>query len=70
MRGTDEIVRAAIIRNGAAVRALDHAGDVASIDWVDEDFSRDEGGVYYYLRVQQKNLQMAWASPIWVRKEG
>jgi len=70
VRGTDEVVRVAIIRNGAAVRALDHPGDTASIDWVDEDFDRDEGEVYYYLRVQQKNLQMAWASLIWVRKEG
>jgi len=22
---------------------------------------------YYYVRVQQKNRHMAWASPIWVR---
>jgi len=69
VRGSDEIVRVAIIRNDATVRALDHPGDTASIDWVDEDFGLDEGRVYYYLRVQQKNLQIAWASPIWVRKE-
>jgi len=70
VRGTDEIVRVAIIRNAATVRALDHPGDTASIDWMDEDFGREEVEVYYYLRVQQKNLQMAWASPSWVRKEG
>ena len=70
MRGGDEIVRAAIIRNDATVRALDHPGDVASIDWVDEDFGRGQGEVYYYLPVQQKSLQMAWAGPIWVHKEG
>ena len=70
MRGSDEIVRVAIIRNDATVRALDHPGDTASIDWVDEDFGREEVEVYYYLPVQQKSLQMAWASPIWVRKEG
>ena len=56
--------------NGATVRALDHPGDTASIDWMDEDFDRNEGEVYYYLRVQQKNLQMAWAGAIWVHKEG
>ena len=69
MRGTDEIVRVANIRAGANLRALDHPGDTASIDWLNEDFGREQGEVYYYLRVQQKNLQMAWASPIWVRKE-
>ena len=70
MRGSDEIVRVAVIRNDATVHALDHPGDTASIDWMDEDFDRDEGEVYCYVPVQQKNLQMAWASPIWVRKEG
>ncbi|HUV93466.1 MAG TPA: hypothetical protein VMX14_01375 [Anaerolineae bacterium] len=70
VRGSDEIVRVAIIRNGATVRALDHPDDVPSIDRVDEDFGREEGEVYCYLPVQQKNLHMAWAGPIWVRKEG
>ena len=51
--------RSPVTRNGATLRALDHPGDTASIDWVDEDFNRDEGGVHYYLRVQQKNLQIA-----------
>jgi hypothetical protein len=70
VRGTDEIVHVTIIKNGATVRALDHPGDTASIDWMDGDFDRDEGEGYYYLRVQKKNLQMAWAGPIWVHKEG
>ena len=69
VQGTDEIVRVAIIRNGATALSLDHPGDSASTDWVDEAFGRSEGEVYYYLRVQQKNRQMAWANPIWACKE-
>lgn len=37
----------------------------ATVHWADRDIS-GKGADSYYLRVRQKNGQMAWSSPIWV----
>ena len=38
------------------------------IEWIDDSAGTSDGRErdYYYVRVRQKNDQMAWSSPIWV----
>ena len=41
----------------------------ARFNWIDEKFDEFSGSsAYYYVRVIQVNGQMAWSSPIWVKK--
>jgi Protein of unknown function (DUF3604) len=73
--GTDELTSVEIIRNGKVCYTADLDGSSAEFAWDDlspiEDHLLDsEFGehrfIYYYLRVTQKNGQMAWCSPIWI----
>ena len=64
--GTDEIYQLDIIKNGKSVLRKKNLSDVIDLEWEDKDFRPEDGERYYYLRVRQKNKQMAWASPIWV----
>lgn len=73
--GTDIIEEITIIRNGTPLHTI--RPNATEIDFIFDDTellskialkSPDERPpfVYYYVRVVQKNRQMAWASPIWI----
>ena len=73
--GTDDIKRVEIIRNNEVVYAQEGRSNTAKFDWEDEAdleaisippvFPTDCPFTYYYLRVTQRNREMAWSSPIW-----
>ena len=48
-------------------RAVSQNRYEAKYTFIDDKPEREED--YYYLRITQENGQMAWASPIWVKKE-
>jgi Protein of unknown function (DUF3604) len=68
--GTDALKELTIVRNGkpAMVEHLDGEHDF-TLTWRDSS-PRDDRAVYYYLRVTQRDGEMAWSSPVWVTCTG
>jgi hypothetical protein len=62
--GTDQIDRVEVVRNNRDVHAAFGSDDRLSLEWTDA--SPMEGTTFYYLRVRQKDGEMAWSSPVWV----
>jgi hypothetical protein len=67
--GTGPIDRVDIIRNGEVTHRERPRQDAAEsrFRWEDPAPPKGKSPSYYYARVLQKDGQMAWASPIWVR---
>ncbi len=64
VRGTGPIHNIQIIKDNAYVYSANPGQRVAAFSFRDADAVPGES--YYYVRVQQEDGQMAWASPIWV----
>jgi hypothetical protein len=73
--GTDDIDRVEIIRNGEKYKTFTPEGNSIEFEFDDMDalgkiVLKAQNGkppfIFYYLRVLQKNGQMAWGSPIWI----
>ena len=62
--GTNAIARVDIIRNNQYVYHTEPNQD--AVEFTYRDAAPDSGLNYYYVRVQQKDNQYAWSSPIWV----
>lgn len=63
--GTGEIETVEIISMGHTVHRREGNGNALEFDWSDSTQPED-GWLYYYVRVYQKNKAIAWSSPIWV----
>ena len=63
--GTAGIRQIDIIKNNTFVHNRQNLGREVSFTFVDNDVTAGES--YYYVRLIQKNGEMAWSSPIWVR---
>jgi hypothetical protein len=68
--GTDPLDRVEVLRDGQVVHTYrpEKASEEARLHWDDPVPKNGERASYYYVRVMQKDGQMAWASPIWVRR--
>ncbi|MBV9123305.1 MAG: hypothetical protein JO112_08110 [Planctomycetes bacterium] len=69
--GTGPIDRVEVLRNGAVLHTESPKKDTEEVrfSWEDREPVQREKASYYYVRVLQKDGQMAWASPIWVQVE-
>jgi hypothetical protein len=69
--GTGLIDRVEVIRNGAVAYTHHPKEDAAGsrFHWSDPSPRKGKDPSYYYVRVIQKDGQLAWASPIWVHVE-
>lgn len=56
-----------ILRNSRVVKEIFPSGSrrVFEDSWIDTEYLAETGVCYYYLRITQENLQMAWSGPIW-----
>lgn len=63
--GTAELQQIDIIKNNAIVYTCNPNQEKCSFEFVDNDITSGES--YYYVRVIQKNGEMAWGSPVWVK---
>ncbi len=63
--GTGPIDRVDVIKNNKVVFSHPGSGSTARFDFADAD--PGPGERYYYIRVMQKDIQLAWSSPIWVK---
>lgn len=66
--GTGPLDRVDVLRDGEVVHSERPAQESAEarFHWEDPAPKKGEKPSYYYVRVVQKDGQMAWASPIWV----
>lgn len=64
VRGTGPIHEVQIIKDSSHVYSVRPGTREASFAYRDADASPGES--YYYVRVQQEDGQLAWASPIWI----
>lgn len=67
--GTGPIDRVEVIRDGASVHTARPEKDPAEVrfHWEDKTPPKGAKASYYYVRVVQKDGQLAWGSPFWVR---
>jgi len=56
-----------LVKNNRAIYTKSGEGSEMNFAYTDADTKA--GDAYYYVRVQQKNGQIAWSSPIWVKYE-
>jgi hypothetical protein len=68
IRGTGPIEQVAVVRDNQYVYT--HSPDASEFDLSFRDQSLTPGEHYYYVRVQQRDRNMAWSSPIWVKYSG
>lgn len=61
--GTGDILQVDIIRNNAIVKTYKPDGPEFNLEYTDNPGT---SRCYYYIRVIQKNGEMAWGSPAWV----
>jgi len=66
VRGTGTIHQIDIVKNQKFVYTARPAAREASFEFTDQGFA--PGQSYYYVRVLQQDGQLAWSSPIWVKK--
>lgn len=64
MIGTDEIKQIDIIRNNTIVHTYYPKQITFNFEYVDNEMNNREN--YFYLRIIQKDGEMAWGSPVWV----
>jgi hypothetical protein len=62
--GTGPLDQVVILRDGTVVERLKPEGREYRGSWTDP--KPEAGTHYYYVRVQQKDGQLAWGSPLWV----
>src|SRR5262249_34322108 len=64
VRGTAPLASVTLIKNNKAVYSK--PGDGPEMNFSYTDAEPAIGRAFYYLRVEQKNGQLAWSSPIWL----
>jgi hypothetical protein len=64
--GTGAIRQIDVIRNNTYVHKVNPGSPAAEFEFVDR--ASTPGESYYYVRVEQADGQLAWSSPIWVRR--
>ena len=68
MWGTYAIESIDVIKDGKFVFQSQPGAETAEFDYTDTTVAR--GQSWYYVRVIQKDRNMAWSSPIWVKYTG
>jgi hypothetical protein len=64
--GTSPLARITVIRNNEAVFTREFDSAEASFVYQDQDNPPAKQPSFYYVRVEQRDGQLAWSSPIWV----
>ena len=62
--GMDTIVSVEILRDARVVHRLNPQAQSVQLSWTDTQPAL--GTSWYYVRIRQKDGQMAWSSPVWV----
>jgi hypothetical protein len=63
-QGTDKIARVLVIKDNKVVHTLTPDQQKIDLTWMDAEARA--GKSYYYVRIEQADGQLAWASPMWI----
>ena len=66
VRGTRNVARIEVLRGDRMIYSVQPNQQNVSFEFTDQDAGRKKETVYYYVRVQQTDGQLAWSSPFWV----
>jgi hypothetical protein len=64
--GTSDLAKVEVLRDSTVVAALKIDGRECSEEWTDPQ--PKDGVHYYYVRVLQKDGEIAWTSPMWIER--
>jgi hypothetical protein len=64
--GTDAIDEIVVVKDDVEYPVKHNGKSEVSVAWKDENISDKES--YYYVRIKQKDGELAWSSPIWCTK--
>ena len=67
IRSVDIIGRSKILHTEGSIEKPLNT-DEYRISWTDPDWANQDKEQWYYVRVIQTDDEMAWASPVWVKK--
>jgi hypothetical protein len=67
--GTAEFSKVHVIRDGAVVYMSEPNSKEVSFEWRDSSPPASGSVAYYYVRGEQKNGQLVWASPMWIHRQ-
>ena len=65
--GTSPIQQIDVIKSGKFIYTIRPGEKLAHFELTDSEFGPGES--WYYARVLQEDGQLAWSSPMWVRKQ-
>jgi hypothetical protein len=66
IHGTGPLRKVEVIRNNQYIHS--HASSGPALDFTYVDNEPPAGEVYYYIRVEQADGQLAWSSPVWIQR--
>ena len=66
VRGTNTLDKVHVLRGDQVLYTNTPDAQETEFEYVDQSADGLSGTHYYYVRVEQKDGQVAWASPIWV----
>jgi len=66
VHGTAPLTEVSIMRNSEFLKTWSPDDWDFLVSWTDDSALSERGWDYYYLRVKQKDEEMAWSSPVWV----
>ena len=66
VRGTAPVAAVNVVRNNRIIYTAPGAGPEVTFTFTDTDAVAGEA--YYYIRVEQRDGQLGWSSPIWVKR--
>jgi hypothetical protein len=64
--GTRPIKRVDVVKDFLYVYSTEPKSERVSFTWTDEERDRIAGLSWYYVRIEQEDGELAWASPMWV----
>ena len=65
--GANDLERVELCRNNEFIYTRPAQGRAAEFEY--RDMAPRQGRSYYYVRVQQKDGELAWSSPVWVTRQ-
>src|SRR5207245_2016271 len=67
--GTGEFAKVHVIRDGGVVYMSEPRSREVSFEWRDTAPPAKGGASYYYVRGEQKDGNLVWASPMWIHQQ-
>ena len=70
VKGQRELEKVEVLRNSRVIKEFNISGEVLEFEraYADQNYQDEKEVLYYYIRVTQKNKEIAWSSPIWVEQ--